>query len=328
MKPEEVRILSTRKLSWLLGIPYKDLELLAENAGRCYQPFDRRRQRGTGKWRHIDNPQGIIKTIQSRIQKRILSGIEFPETMFGGIRGRSAKDHAAFHAGQSLLVTMDIKACFPSTTHKSIYEIYVKKLACAPDIARVLTKLTTFQRSLPQGAPTSLSLANLALWNLHEDLQALAKRLDLRMSMYVDDIAFSGARAREAIEPAIRLTMSHGYAISQRKVEIQPRSSRQEMVGSVVNVHPSLSSEKREKLFFRIHELAAQKNPLDQELKSVRSSIAYLKWVNPTQAACLENLAERLLPETGVGGSKSRSDETRPCNHRRVHGVKFELARA
>ena len=79
-------ILSVNRLSFLLGIKKSDLVRIAGQAGKYYKPFDMKKN-GTTKWRHIDNPKEHLKTIQKKIQKKLLNRILFPETMIGGVSG-------------------------------------------------------------------------------------------------------------------------------------------------------------------------------------------------------------------------------------------------
>jgi hypothetical protein len=88
-----------------------------------------------------------------------------------------------------------------------------------------------------------------------------------------------------------------------------------------VNEIESIGREYREGIYARIHELACASDPLDADLKAVRSKIAYVESVNTTQGRVLRALAERILPATGVEGRRPRTDEYRPCKHRRRHRV-------
>src|SRR5438046_1585603 len=109
-------LVSLRRLEQILGWDRESLRRFAEHAGRYYRPFDRRRQRGTGKWRHIDNPTDDLKKLQQRIERRILNHVPLPATMMGAVSGRSIRDNATRHLGQSMVVTLDLRACFPRTS--------------------------------------------------------------------------------------------------------------------------------------------------------------------------------------------------------------------
>ena len=114
-------LVSMRRLEQLLGYERSDLARIAEHAGRYYRPFDRRRERNKGKWRHIDNPTGVLREVQGRIQGKILVGVPLPDTMMGGVRGRSIRDNGVRHTRQSMLVTLDLRDCFPRTDDLQVY---------------------------------------------------------------------------------------------------------------------------------------------------------------------------------------------------------------
>jgi hypothetical protein len=155
-------LVSTRKLSHFVGFEWGALVDLAKTVGRFYEPFDIIRP-GSTKRRHIDNPSSQLKAVQSAIQRRLLSYVRFPEMMFGAIPNRSARDSAAIHVSQPYVVTIDLQDCFPNTNHHKVYGVWARLFGCSAEIAGLLTQLTTFQRRLPQGAPTSALLENLTL---------------------------------------------------------------------------------------------------------------------------------------------------------------------
>lgn len=312
-------LVSLRKLERLLGWDRESLWRFAAHAGRYYRPFDRRRERGTGKWRHIDNPTDDLKELQQRIQRNILNKLPIPGTMMGAVPGRSIRNNATRHLGRPMLVTLDLRSCFPRTSDLKVFEAYRQRVGCSTQIADLLTKLTTFQGRLPQGAPTSATLANLTLLPLHADLEALMDSLGLIFSFYIDDIAFSGLRALGAIEPAIHLIHKHGHSVRREKIHRMPNCTPQKLTGVGVNRTVSVPPKRRDEIRQRIFELAACELIPDYELRSVRGSIANVKWLSPLQGVVLERLAERYLPEVGTGESKPRTDEVRPCDNARRH---------
>lgn len=306
-------LFSVNRLAQLLGVPRTALETIAAHAGGLYTPFDLRKP-GSNKWRHIDNPNNDIKLIQQRIQRRLLRAIEFPDTVVGGVVGRSLTDNIAFHVGQPLVITMDLRQCFPRTTHKSVFNALRRELEYSTEVAGLLTQLTTRHGHVPQGAPTSLSLVNLTLRPLHRELTILALDLRLRFSMWVDDITFSGARAREAITPTATAARRYGHSINPAKTIVMPASTRQIVTGFLANARPSLGRLRRSKLRRQILEVADNPEPPSNLLQSIWGRIRFVEHICPAQGASLRALATRLLPDDGGPPERRPRSEAIPCS--------------
>lgn len=309
---DENPVLSMRKLASILCLDVAQVEILASEAGRYYRPFDRRKTRGTGKWRHIDNPTGLLKSVQSRIHKKLLVPISLPETVVGGARGRSTIDHAKYHLWQPWIVTLDIKDCFPSISNTRIFDVFRSKLGYSTPVASALTRLTTFQHRLPQGAPTSPTLANLALLDFHAEVDEICCRLNLQHSIYVDDIAISGEKAIQAIPPICSLLESNGFNVSWRKIQVQPRSACQQITGLQVNNGIDISRQKLVELREEIISIANAEYVFSRDLQSIWGKINNIKNISPLAGGSLTDFARQHLPETSIPGG-CRRGEIRGC---------------
>ena len=327
------RLASRKTLCRLLGIQYRDLEQLARNAGQSYEPFGLCKP-PSRKVRRIDNPVGRLKEVQKAILKNVLyKRASLPRTMMGGVPGSQLRDAGLYHAGSPCLVTLDLKRCFPRTNFERVYRVYRDKLACQADIARILTRLTTLFGSVPQGAPTSTFLVNLTLLDLHDELAEIAASLDLRMSFWVDDIAFSGERAREAIEPAIRAVMRHDHSISWRKKRVMPGSRDQDLLGMHVNGKPTITREKWGEITAEIERLRDLGRPGSRELASLYGKIASAEQINRAHGQVLREFARQSLPRAGEDFYSSsrgfkRVDVPRRPAERFLRGVGFVGATA
>lgn len=155
-----------------------------------------------------------------------------PEHIFGAVSRRTIFGNAGCHQGAKLLVTLDIKQCFPSMNPKHVYRVWSSTLGCSPEISKILTMLTTYDRRLPQGAPTSPALANLLIWSIDEPIRALCASLGLAYSTWLDDLAFSGERAREIIQPMIEIFQGEGLAFSHRKIRIMGARETKNLTGT------------------------------------------------------------------------------------------------
>jgi len=208
--PEEdvrqLNIQSWRHLESVLTLKRKALKAVASTAGRYYKPFEKgkkarpfQKRSISARIRVIDNPQEPLKSFQRQIQKKLLSFIELPTHMLCGVSRKSIRDNIVIHLGAPLVVTIDIKSFFPSITTQQVYSVWRNMLGCSTRISKVLTKLTTYRGKLPQGAPTSTVLANLVLSFVDADIRRECAARGVTYSTWLDDLAFSGAGAREMI---------------------------------------------------------------------------------------------------------------------------------
>src|SRR5579884_2457386 len=79
---------------------------------------------------------------------------------------------------------------------------------------------------LPQGAPTSPALANLAAFRLDRRLAGLAASAHVRYSRYADDLTFSGSgrlrRGRAGFERLVaEIADEEGFAVNLDKSSLQ-----------------------------------------------------------------------------------------------------------
>jgi hypothetical protein len=206
---KRLNIAHEKSLALHLGCSIEELQQLAESAKNFYKPFEAVpklrpfARKPPKKPRPIDNPTGNLKKIQERINKALLEPMLLPEHVFGGVKHRSIIGNAQRHQGASVLVTLDIRQCFPSVTNAHIYSVWANVLGCSPTVASLLTKLTTFKRHLPQGAPTSPALANIFIWSVDGPIREKCVELGVEYSTWIDDLAFSGDNARAIIQSAV-----------------------------------------------------------------------------------------------------------------------------
>jgi RNA-directed DNA polymerase len=148
---------------------------------------------------------------------------------------------------------------------------------------------------LPQGAPTSPALANLAAFRLDRRLAGLAASLGLRYSRYADDLAFSGSRlpdrAARLRAAVAEIVADEGFALNADKTALRTAAARQQVCGIVVNVTPNVPRAEFDRLKAILHN-ARRHGPGAQGLTGreaeLRGHIAWVASVNPARG-------ERLL---------------------------------
>lgn len=299
--PDKLNLYSMGKLEFLLGAPREEIRTLAASAGANYEPFDQRKKPRpfqkaplSSKVRKIDNPTKPLKTIQRAIHRNLLSPLALPYYLCGGVKGRSVKDNLTMHLGASCLVKLDIRSFFPNIDDRKIYKIWSELLNCSAEISNLLTKLTTFERHLPQGAPTSTLLANLVLFTVDAPIREKCRTEGVTYSSWVDDLAFSGNNSREVIQTAVEALRTAGFAVSHRKLKIMGPRDVKTLNGSRLGRLPKVELERVARLRSGIHKLATGQVSYAETKKYVESLEGKIAHVSQTSPQMGRKLSDSL----------------------------------
>jgi hypothetical protein len=227
----------------------------------------------TGGMRQIHAPKGLVRDLQQKIRPLLDAVYEPHPAAHGFIPARSICTNAALHAGQRLVLNIDLADFFPSINFGRVRGLFMARpFGLGPAAATVLAQICTHRNTLPQGAPTSPTLSNLIAAALDRRLSRLARENRLRYSRYADDITFSTnqpvfppavlihaaegaeqkltARPGEALE---RATAACGFAINPRKVRLQARHQRQSVTGLSVNTRVNITRARMRRLRAMLH---------------------------------------------------------------------------
>jgi len=292
------KLVSIRRLGHVLSLAPSVLRAVANNAGRSYRSFQQHSvKNGRLKVRQIDQPVGLLETVQERIKERILAKFPFPEGINGGVKGRSPTTNALPHVRQPEVVNVDIKNFFGSVTAKAVARAWKEQFGCGADVKWLLTRLTTYKGHLPQGARTSTALANLALLPVARELEAYARERGLHFSVFVDDISVSGTAAREMIDHIARKLGEYGFALSRHKTAVMKRGRRQTVTGIVVNRKLSNGTAKVHEIRRSAFEAIRGGKPGD--LSRLRGMLAQSTAVCPSQGRRLRRLVDKFAVKEG-----------------------------
>lgn len=291
-------ILSMRQLAWHIGVPSDRLKEIADSIrqdrGSHYRHFALKT--GPDKVRHIDHPAAELLDVQRRIVRNVLAPLGFGDAAHGGIRGRSPASNAAVHRGKRCVVKLDVKSFFPSVKHNRVYRMFREELGFGKDVSRLLTRLVTVRGALPQGAATSLAVANHFAIPVDEGLKPSVERHGLTYSRFVDDLTISGDSPKFLIGQATRLLKKRGLNIAPEKLKVCGRGKAQEVTGLLVNDADRLTISRhyRDAVRSAIHKLRnAERDDWPTQIASIEGKIAYIARFNPGPAGRLRRyLAE------------------------------------
>lgn len=273
-----------------------------------------------GGLRVIEAPKKRLKAVQRHILTAILNKIPTHPNAFGFVQGRNCLNGASRHAGEQVVVCFDLKDFFPSVRYARVFGLFrclgyphavarhLSALCTNVTPSRIIAKLRPEDRPLykaahlPQGAPTSPSLANQTIFTLDRRISALARSLNANYSRYADDLAFSGDKhiAGVLLRAIPNIVQEEGFAINPGKTRISSATSRQTVTGLVVNQHLNIDRRTFDTLKATIH---ACGKPDDTRLADpvFRSSlIGKLDWVervNPGRGRKLKMLLLKALSQ-------------------------------
>jgi hypothetical protein len=223
-------IASLKALANALRVQQRQLSWVIDHADKLYRELPPE-PKPDGGVRQLYNPAKTLKDIQRRINRYIFSRVYFPEYLQGGIKDknnpRHCKSNAKLHTGAKILINEDISGFFPSITKDQVHNIWQHFFCFPSDIAVILTSLTTHNSQVPQGAPTSTYLANLALWKDESATVDILSKNGFRYSRYIDDMSLSsisyqnGQNKTEAVRSIRRMCDKNGYSVKRSKHRIE-----------------------------------------------------------------------------------------------------------
>ena len=232
--PREARQLE--RWSDILQLSRRELAEIVDDPRLSYRSYSIRKRQGAR--RQIDEPSGALKQLQRRLLRGYLSRLPVSSAATAFRPGISIASHARRHAGQQIVVTVDLADFFPSITSRALRRWFAQQ-GWHGLVLRVLMRLTAYRGSLPQGAPTSPALSNLINLQLDRDLTEMATLTRGHYSRYCDDLAFSWATDREPagwrnqVEERLR---REGYTINRQKGwRLQTAADHPELTGIAIH---------------------------------------------------------------------------------------------
>jgi len=247
------RIGTLQALHIPLGMSASDLLTLSKRADSLYR-LAKSITKPDGSMRNTYDALEPLKEIHRRIKNQILDHVSFPAYLTGSIKGCDYKTNAALHAHARIVINEDISGFFPSTSADRVFNVWHEFFGFSEAVAQCLTKLTTRQGELPQGAITSSFLANLVFWQDEPILQARFAAQGLVYSRYVDDIAISSKSflsdegKSDVIRHVYGMLLKHGYQPKRAKHEITTSATRMAVTKLAVNAKPGLDRVTRNKI--------------------------------------------------------------------------------
>lgn len=225
------------------------------------------------RYRILEEPDPTLKIIQKKLLRKMQSIVDrAPLSNICGFMGpdTGTAPAACWHTGAKFLLQLDIADFFGSITKEMVRESLEQWLMLVPVLAETIAEICTFNNHLPQGAPCSSYLANIAAMNLYCELFEFASARNMMFSVYVDDMYFScehSDKLQESIPEIRKILEKHKFKLKDEKIKISKPGQRQQVMDvCVAGVNhwavqlQRLSKRERHRVFSAIHNLKAGKD--------------------------------------------------------------------
>jgi RNA-directed DNA polymerase len=325
-------ILTLRHLAARTDTPHEQLRAYVTTTVDAYRTFRVRKR--SGGFRRICVPEPSLMRVQRWLAKHLLNRIPPHPASAAYAPGASVIQCAQLHCGCRWMLKVDVRAFFESISEIQAYRVFqglgyneliafeMARLCArrygksrrihrhvwqAADKGYVIHEYANRQIGhLPQGAPTSPMLSNLALRGLDESVSAIAERSGFAFTRYADDLTFSGADRAITRNAVIQLLAEVNGALrgvglipNREKTVIAPPGARKLVLGLLVDRStPRLQREFKARLLLHSHflrKLGPAQHARTRGFRSVWSMhrhlaglIAYASQVEPPFAARIQ----------------------------------------
>ena len=298
------RIATIHDLAAHSGLSSRRLWYFAFAGHGAYTTF--RIAKKSGGTRLIQSPSYPLRIVQRWILRNILDRLDTTPSSFGFERGSKLRLHALEHVGARAVLTLDIKDFFASISIARVTRVY-RTAGYPSSAASILAHLCTCGGALPQGAPSSPRLANLACFRMDRRLSRFAERKGIVYTRYADDMSFSAssaatlAKARPFITHIVR---DSGFRLNSPKTRLIGPQGRRTVTGLVLAGETAgIGRSRLRELRARIQHAHLESG--SPNLSAIQGWLDYVSDADPSRYEILVRYIERLRERSTTSGLKS-----------------------
>ena len=230
-----------------LGFSGKTLYSLSNNIHKHYRAV--KIPKGNGEFRQLHVPDTFLKSVQRRINEKLLFMEDISPYATAYRPGGSTKINANPHIGKNVVLKLDIKHFFDNLIYPIIKEKAFPKERYSEQNRVLLALLCVYKESLPQGAPTSPSISNIIMRDFDNTVGEWCSRKGIAYTRYCDDMTFSGDFDVRTVKSFVRTELKKlGLFLNDSKTVVLRSGQKQTVTGIVVNVKQNIPKEYKTKI--------------------------------------------------------------------------------
>jgi retron-type reverse transcriptase len=282
----------SKGLSAFLNEPEPLIRELLDNTDKHYNVFSIPKKDGRKRW--IEAPDADLKRVQRTILHKVIYRAGASPHAHGFIHGRSIVTNAKVHSDKygsenKTVLKIDLYNFFPSIGEE-MAGAALMQMANAEHgrLIPSLVRLCTYRKRLPQGAPTSPALSNIAVSGMDVIFAKMASRMDATYSRYADDLAFvSRNRTIWKLIPVVKDVVSKfGLSVNGKKVNVLGCGRRQKVTGVVINQKISIDRDRRMRMRACLHNILTGKMTADDTMmRKISGTMSFFNMVNKEQTS-------------------------------------------
>ena len=172
--------------------------------------------KGNKKLRNLCISSNSLKKIQQRIHLLLIL-------------------NARQHIGNKYFFSVDLKDFFSNINHRQVFQM-LRQNNFSPTVSRILTQLTTYKGSLPQGPPSSPIIANLVFVETGKQLMDAIKDHRITFTSYLDDLTFSSKKDfKSTTTTLLEIIENGGFRLNPKKISY--KTSYPEVTGTTIHAN-------------------------------------------------------------------------------------------
>jgi RNA-directed DNA polymerase len=210
-------------LEHLLDIPREQLIRVSDTTPAYVKELTAWDPTRPEKPRPVIAVSGELRAIQERLLSRLFrKKLKPAPCSYGGVKGKTIVANALAHRENDFLYLADISDFFRTISNTRVNRFLMNEQRCSPPVARLLTKLCTYEFHLALGLVTSPILADQILNNVDRAILGACTAVGMNYTRWVDDIAISAKfDLEDSGIPALisRIFNQHGFTINTAKDE-------------------------------------------------------------------------------------------------------------
>jgi RNA-directed DNA polymerase len=278
-----------------IGISNKLLYQLSSNTSLFYTSFTIPKK--DGSYRIIQSPKYPMKLVQKWVLEEILQKIPVSNSATAFKKEQNGiKENANFHKYSIYLLQLDMKDFFSSISSSKVFNVF-RQLGYNNFISNILTKLCTFNGSLPQGGVCSPYISNLVCYKLDNRFVGLCSTRDILYTRYADDLTFSAdnketlKKIRKVIE---EIVIDEGFSINVKKTRFLSPYSHKIVTGITIN-DKNLKVKKKIKRNLRALIHSSISTGDYSSINEIHGYISYINSIEPGYKEKMINYINKLI---------------------------------